>query len=96
MTENSPEPFHRERVKNMVESSRKNAEPGKCRREGKKTLQHGFYYRRVYSDSETADYSMLRKINLKARKVLSHTALNGKLKELENRERIQRKVREHK
>lgn len=72
----SAEPFHEQRVEDMVEGPREIAEPRECRQSEKNTCMPGFYYGPVFRCYEDVDCAILKEMSLTARKVLSHRALN--------------------
>lgn len=86
----SAEPFCEQRVNDMARSARESAEPRKYRQGGKKTDLQGFYYSRVVRSNEVVNCAVLIEMNLTAREMLSHKAVNWKLKELRKQERRDR------
>lgn len=89
----SPEPLDGQALEYIVES----AESPQCPHGRRKTCLHVFYYRLVFHGREVLQCAILRELELTAREMLSHRAVNRKLDQLENQERrdvheLQRKV----
>lgn len=86
----SPELFQGQHVKDMVVSPTENVDPRKFRQEERKTWPHSFYYWRDFRDSYMADCAVLLEMNLTAREMLRHRALNSRRNELGKQERRDR------
>lgn len=75
-------PAHRQHVEDRTGIGRKTAEPRESRQRGNKTGLLDLYYRRVARGDNIFDYDTLRQINLMAPELLSHSALNWRVKEV--------------
>lgn len=62
----SAEPFHEQRVENVIESTLENTERRKFPQRGKKTSLRGFFNMHVFRDSGAASCSVLKEMNLMA------------------------------
>lgn len=68
--------FDEQGVEYMVTIAKKSAEPQECQQGKRKTCQHGFYSRPVFSSNKVAECPLLRKMNFTSQEVMSHRALS--------------------
>lgn len=82
----SLDPFHGQRVKDLVNRAKENVELRRFGQGEWGTCLHGVYYRHVFRGSEVVSSAVMEDLNLQARGVLIHRALYWKLNEVERQE----------
>lgn len=73
------EPLYGHGVEDIVRNAKENTQPQECRQGEERTCLSGFYNRHAFRGNREFHCAELREINLTAREMLAHRALDHKL-----------------